>query len=78
MHDTLASTIASFEETLGARGGALVGALTAQTRQFDEQLTSLSNLVGDSGDSVVERIAAHAVRLGENFGAHVEAIDAIM
>jgi DNA anti-recombination protein RmuC len=78
MHDTLASTIATFEETLGARGGALVNALTAQTRQLDEQLNSLAALVGDGGDSVVERIGAHATRLGESIGAHVEAIDAIM
>ena len=78
LHDALVSRIASLEETLGARGGALVVELAAQTGKLDEQLNSLAGLVGDGGESVLERIGAHVTRLGESLGAQTEAIDAIM
>jgi len=72
----LSSTIATFEEALGARGGALVADLANQSRQLDEHLNSLANLIGDGGESVVERIGAHADRLNEGFAAEIEALDA--
>jgi len=78
LHDALASKIAALEETLGARGGALVADLTAQTGTLDNQLNSLAGLVGDGGDSVVQRISGHATRLGDSLKAQVEAIDAMM
>ena len=52
--------------------------LAAQTEKLDEQLNSLSGLVADGGDSVVQRIGGYAARLTDNFGGHIEAIDAIM
>ncbi|MGD1016567.1 MAG: hypothetical protein ABR863_09035 [Roseiarcus sp.] len=78
LHDALASRISALEETLGARGGALVAELTAQTGSLDKQLNSLAGLVGDGGDSVVQRISGHATRLGDSLKAQVEAIDAMM
>ncbi|MGD0763686.1 MAG: hypothetical protein ABR929_10975 [Roseiarcus sp.] len=78
LHEALASRIASLEETLGARGGALVAELTAQTGNLDKQLNALAGLVGDGGDSVVQRISGHATRLGDSLKAQVEAIDAMM
>jgi phage host-nuclease inhibitor protein Gam len=41
-------------------------------------MNSLAGLVGDGGDSVVQRISGHATRFGDSLKAQVEAIDAMM
>ena len=78
VNDTLGATIASLEDTLSARGGALVADLNNQTRRIEEQLGALNALVGESGESAIERIAAHTGQLSETLSTHIESIDSVM
>ena len=72
MNDALGATIAGLEDTLSSRGGALLADLNNQTRRIEEQIGALNSLVGESGESAVERIAAHTERLGETLSTHIE------
>jgi len=78
VNDAIGQTISNLEDTLSARGGALVADLNNQTRRIEEQLGALNALVGESGESAIERIAAHTGRLGETLSGHIESIDAVM
>ena len=78
MNDALGATIAGLEDTLSSRGGALLADLNNQTRRIEEQIGALNSLVGESGESAIERIAAHTERLGESLSTHIELIDSVM
>ncbi len=78
MNDALGATIAGLEDTLSSRGGALVADLNNQTRRIEEQIGALNALVGESGESAIERIAAHTERLGETLSTHIDSIDSVM
>ena len=55
INDTLSSRLNTFEETFATRGGALVSTLAAQTTQLGSQLETFERLVGEGGESAVER-----------------------
>jgi hypothetical protein len=78
VQDALSSTIAGLEDTLNARGGALVADLNSQTRRIDEQLGALNGLIGEGGESVVERLSAHTARFGETLTGHIDSIDQLL
>ncbi|MGO9773255.1 MAG: hypothetical protein ACLPSW_27660, partial [Roseiarcus sp.] len=78
MNDALGATIAGLEDTLSSRGGALLADLNNQTRRIEEQIGALNSLVGESGESAIERIATHTERLGETLSTHIESIDSVM
>jgi hypothetical protein len=78
MNDALGATIAGLEDTLNSRGGALVADLNNQTRRIEEQIGALNSLVGESGESAIERIAAHTERLGQSLSTQIESIDSVM
>ena len=78
MNDALGASIAGLEDTLSSRGGALLADLNNQTRRIEEQIGALNSLVGESGESAIERIAAHTERLGESLSTHIESIDSVM
>jgi len=78
MNDALGATIAGLEDTLSARGGALVADLNNQSRRIEEQIGTLNSLVGESGESAIERIAGHTERLSESLSTQIESIDSVM
>jgi hypothetical protein len=78
VQDALSSTIASLEDTLNARGGALVADLNSQTRRIDEQLGALNGLIGEGGESVVERLGGHTARFGETLTGHIDSLDQLL
>ena len=78
MNDALGATIGGLEDTLSSRGGALLADLNNQTRRIEEQIGALNSLVGESGESAIERIAAHTERLGESLSSQIESIDSVM
>ena len=78
LHEIVSSRISAFEDTLGQRGGELANLLGEQTRRMDDQLQRLAALVGDGGESFVERIGTRAKEIDDALGRQAETIDAAL
>ncbi|THD49440.1 MAG: hypothetical protein E7774_01215 [Bradyrhizobium sp.] len=78
LQEALSSSVASIEDALNSRGGGLVADLNNQARRIDDQLGALNGLIGEGGESVVERIAGHTARFGETLTGQIEAIDSLL